>query len=112
MFPTKQKALSLSLLLYTTLALILATGSNAKEYAPAHVQRRGHFNLNRFIKKRALASDASHDGVATVFGTQSSPTAANTQPVSVSPTSNTPANVQTQTPSNTPSASPQVCYLI
>lgn len=99
MFTAKPKLLSLSLIFYATLALVLATGSNAYEYDPAHIYRREHFNHHRLIRKRAPPESI-------VSGTQTGPTAVNTQTVTAPVVSNTPAQpTRTQASSNAVSVS-------
>jgi hypothetical protein len=117
----KPRALALTLIFYIALALILATGSDAKGYAPVPLHRRDHFNLNRLIRKRApqpqdgggLLGGGGNKDAGPVIGAGAEPptdasttsTASSTSVQSVPTSSDTPTSSKsTPTTSSSPPA--------
>lgn len=79
MLPKNPKKLTLTLFFTLTLALTLASLSDAKSFAS--VERRDHTNLKRFIKKRAPFPDDNLGAIGAAAAPSISSTAADTAAV-------------------------------
>lgn len=121
MFASKPKSLTLTLFFYTALTIVLATGSEAKGYAPAPIHRRDHTNLNRLIRKRApqdglggLVNGAGNDppkagGTDAVTGSASQTTTSSSSSTSTS-TSSTSTDTQTSSSTSSSASASVSCF--